>query len=194
MKLSKDNQHLFTIWCRARQGAVIPTLPSSLIVENWWIGKHVCLQFLAPDKKIRFVWAGGEVEKVLGCDLPGKEVTSIFASQEQDALADMQQWKFTNPVVIQSHCTVTTDAGSMVQFEFLHMPFINHPTGDLLYAVGCCEWTGTGTQEGLRNGMAERQMLTRTLHHVKTLEPVATPYTIPAPASIPDVAKAVAYA
>lgn len=194
MKLSKDNQHLFTIWCRARQGAVIPTLPSSLIVENWWIGKNVCLQFMAPDDKTRIVWAGGEVEKVMGKDLVGKEVSALFAASEHPQLHDMQQWKFDHPVVIQSHSSVTAASGSMIQVEFLHVPFINHPTGDMLYAVGCSEWTETKNESSLREGMTERQMLTRTLHHVKTLEPVATPYTIPAPACIPDVAKAVAYA
>lgn len=193
MKLSKDNQHLFTIWCRSRQGTTVPMIPSSVIVENNWIGKNICLQFQAPDERIRFVWAGDEVQQFMGSDLAGKEVTAVFGSDEFQALNDMQRWKFGNPVVIQAHSSMTAENGNMVQVEFLHLPFINHPTGDMLYAVGCSEWTETGNLSSLRAGITERQLLTRTLFNIQTLKPIGTPYSIPLPEKLPDLAKAVAY-
>lgn len=181
MKLSTDNQHLFTYWCSARNGRAVPHISSSQLIAHEWIGKNICLQFMAADEKIRFVWAGQSVQDLLGYDLTGQEVVAVYAQSEHAVLEDMQRWKFSNPAIIQAHSNVHLANGEMIQVEFIHLPFINEPTGDVIYAIGCVEWSQADEPSKLADAMQSRALLSRCIFDIKNLKPVVTDFTYPHP-------------
>lgn len=169
------------MWRKARGKAHIPRVNASMFMRDHRIGKNICLQFMGTDKTVRIVYAGSNVEKLFGVDLTGTKVASTFATGEHNTLHDMQQIKFTHPIIVHSHSNITTPASEMIQLEMLQLPFICQTTDEIVYVVGGFEWTRTIVKKaGLRDRMLkDRMLLSRTVPDVKTIKPIDSEFTYP---------------
>lgn len=179
IRLTIGNQVLLELWRSRRDRQNVPYIGATTFIGNPILGKNICIQFKAPDSSVRVAHAGSNIERMLGVDLTGVVISTIYSGSEQEELGDMQRAKFLHPMIIHSHSNVTTIADEMVQLEMLQLPFINQTTDELLYVIGVFEWTHANSRSNLGGAMKDRSLLSRTILDIKTLKPVENEFTFP---------------